>query len=139
MILLDTNVLIYAFETESPFTHWARQVIAEAVAGEGAMVNPVVLAELCVGDAQPDRVADRIRAWGVETANLPASAAPVCAAAFVQYRNRRAHETGKLVSAMPLPDFFIGAHAQITNSRLATADVGRYKTYFPNVALVAPD
>lgn len=102
------------------------------------MVNPMVLAELCVGDAQPDRVADRIRSWGVQAANLPASATPVCAEAFVQYRNHRAHETGKLVTAMPLPDFFIGAHAQITNSRLATADVDRYRTYFPDVVLIAP-
>lgn len=74
MIPLDTNVLIYAFETDSPFTPWARQSIAEAVAEEGVMVNPVILAELCVGDAQPDRVTARIRSWGVETADLPASA-----------------------------------------------------------------
>lgn len=139
MILLDTNVLIYAFETESPFFHWARQVIAEAVAGEGAMVNAVVLAELCVGDARPDDVSDRILSWGVEIASLPASAAPVCAAAFRQYRDRRARETGKHAAAMPLPDFFIGAHAQITESRLATADVSRYNTYFPKVTLLAPD
>ncbi|TVQ38002.1 MAG: PIN domain-containing protein [Wenzhouxiangella sp.] len=138
MILLDTNVLIYAFEAESPFSDWARQVIAEAVVGEGAMVNPVVLAELCVGDARPDEVADRILSWGVEITSLPASAAPVCAAAFRKYR-KRVRETGKPVATMPLPDFFIGAHALVTNSRLATADVGRYKTYFRDVALVAPD
>lgn len=138
MILLDTNVLIYAFEADSPFSDWARQVIAEAAAGEGAMVNAVVLAELCVGDTRPDHVADRILSWGVEIASLPASAAPVCAAAFRQYRDRRARETGKDVAAMPLPDFFIGAHAEITESRLATADVSRYQTYFPKVVLVAP-
>ncbi len=139
MILLDTNVLIYAFETESPFSHWARRVIAEAVAGAGAMVNPVVLAELCVGDARPDDVAGRILSWGVEIASLPASAAPVCAAAFRKYRKRRVSETGKQFSSMPLPDFFIGAHAQIAEFPLATADVNRYKTYFPKVVLVEPD
>ena len=139
MILLDTNVLIYAFETDSPFTQWARQVIAEAAAGEGAMVNPVVLAELCVGDARPDEVADRILAWGVEIHSLPASAAAVCAEAFRLYRDRRIRKAGEQIARMPLPDFFIGAHAQITNSRLATADSGRYKTYFPKVSLVMPD
>lgn len=139
MILLDTNVLIYAFETESPLSNWARQVIAEAVAGESAMVNPVVLAELCVGDARPEGVADRILSWGVDIASLPASAAPVCAEAFLQYRNRRTRETVKRIATMPLPDFFIGAHAEVTNSRIATADVSRYKTYFPKVTLVAPD
>ncbi len=139
MILLDTNVLIYAFETESPYSHWARQVIADAVVGEGAMVNPVVLAELCVGDAQPDRVIDRVRSWGVQTSSLPASAAAICAAAFVQYRNRREQNTGKPMAIMPLPDFFIGAHAQVTHSSLASADVNRYQTYFPDVNLISPD
>jgi predicted nucleic acid-binding protein len=139
VILLDTNVLIFAFEADSPFAHWARQIIAEAVIGEGAMVNPVVLAELCVGDSRPDQVANRILSWGVEIASLPASTAPVCAAAFRTYRKRRANETDMQIATIPLPDFFIGAHAEVTNSQLATADVSRYETYFPKVALVAPD
>jgi predicted nucleic acid-binding protein len=139
VILLDTNVLIYAFETESPLFKWARQVIAKAVAGEGAMVNPVVLAELCVGDTRPERVADRILSWGVEISSLPASAAPVCAKAFRQYRDRRTPETARPIPTMPLPDFFIGAHAEVANSQIATADVSRYKTYFPKVTLVVPD
>jgi len=39
---------------------------------------------------------------------------------------------------MPLPDFFIGAHAQIMGWQLATADEGRFQTYFPSVALMMP-
>ena len=139
MILLDTNVLIYAFEPDSSFRPWARQVIADAVAGEGAVVNPIVLAEVCVGESQPDRVADRIRAWGVEIISLPAAAAPVCAMAFSRYRTRRARHTGSTIAAMPLPDFFIGAHALIINARSATADTDRYLTYFPDVPLISPE
>ena len=33
MILLDTNVLIYAFDLDSPFCQWARETIVSAVAG----------------------------------------------------------------------------------------------------------
>ena len=51
MILLDTNVLIYAFDRDSPFCQWAQETIADAVAGDGAAINAVSLAELCVGDA----------------------------------------------------------------------------------------
>ena len=139
MILLDTNVLIYAFDPESNFQPWARQVIVDAVAGEGAIINPIILAEVCVGDSQPDQAANRIHAWGVEIASLPAAAAPVCAAAFSRYRTRRARHSGNTIAAMPLPDFFIGAHAQIINAKLATADTDRYLTYFPDVTLMSPE
>ena len=42
----DTNVLIYAFDRNSPFCKWARETIAEAVAGNGAAINAVSLATL---------------------------------------------------------------------------------------------
>ena len=57
--------------------------------GDGAEINAVSLAEICVGDADTPTVADRIRSWGVEILDVPASAADVCATAYSQYRKRR--------------------------------------------------
>jgi predicted nucleic acid-binding protein len=37
-----------------------------------------------------------------------------------------------------LPDFYIGAHAAITDCRPLTRDSRRYRTYFPTVELIAP-
>jgi len=136
MILLDTNVLIYAFDENSPFCEWARETIADGVAGDGAAINAVSLAELCVGDADPPTVADRVRSWGVEILEVPAAAAEACARAYRQYRKRRCAEQD--VPAMPLPDFFIGAHASIMGWELATGDRGRFATYYPSVPLKMP-
>lgn len=138
MILLDTNVLIYASDARSPHCRWARRTIAEAVAGEGAAINGVTLAELCVGDAEPSTVADRVRGWGVEALDIPAAAAEIAARAFLIYRQRRKRGSGKESLAVPLPDFFIGAHAQIMGWTLATADTDRYRSYFPKVKLKTP-
>jgi len=138
MILLDTNVLIYAAEEASPHRRWARATIADAVADGGAAINAVVLAEVCVGDLEPETVADRIRSWGVDILDVPAAAAPVCAEAYLAYRRRRSAESGKDSPRLPLPDFFIGAHAQIMGWPVATADPGRLGTYFPTVALRVP-
>ncbi len=138
MILLDTNVLIFAFDTNSPFSKWARDTIANAVAGDGAAINAVSLAEVCVGDADPPTVADRIRSWGVEILDVPAAAADVCAAAYLQYRKQRLSRSDIPAPPMPLPDFFIGAHAKIMGWVLATADQGRFHTYFPSVPLKMP-
>ena len=138
MILLDTNVLIYAFDLDSPFCRWARETIADAVAGDGAAINAVSLAEICVGDADPPTVADRIRSWGVAILDVPAVAAEVCGKAYGQYRKRRTSQRGTPVPVMPLPDFFIGAHAMIMGWELATADQGRFNQYFPSISLKTP-
>lgn len=138
MILLDTNVLIYAFTADSPLCQWARETIADAVAGDGAAINAVSLAEICVGDADPPTVADRIRSWGVEILDVPTAAAELCARAYRRYRKRRTSRSSVTVPAMPLPDFFIGAHAKIMGWELATADRRRFTTYFPSVSLKTP-
>jgi hypothetical protein len=138
MMLLDTNVLIYASDERSALCKWARRTIADSVAGEGAAVNAVSLAELCVGDAEPESVADRIRSWGVEVLDIPVAAAEVAARAYIAYRHRRKADSDKDSPSMPLPDFFIGAHAQIMGWTLATADEDRYKTYFPKIQLKTP-
>ncbi len=138
MILLDTNVLIYASADGSPSLKWARHTIAAAVAGDGAAVNAVSIAEICVGDAEPDTVTERIRSWGVAVLDVPAAAAEPCAKAYMAYRERRRRESGRDAPALPLPDFFIGAHAQIMGWPLATADEGRFRTCFPSVTLETP-
>ena len=131
-------MLIHAFDLDPPFCRSARETIADAVAGDGAAINAVSLAEICVGDADPPTVADRIRSWGVAILDVPASAVDVCPKAYRQYRNRRTSRSGTLVPVMPLPDFFIGAHAMIMGWELATADRGRFNQYFPSVSLKTP-
>lgn len=138
MILLDTNLLIYASDTKTQFYSWAIQIIAEAVSDKGAAINAVCLAEVCVGAENPKTVADRIRSWGVDILDIPACAAEVCAKAYREYRDRRRKQSGKDSLVMPLPDFFIGAHAQVMRWSLATADEDRIKAYFPSVRLITP-
>ena len=42
------------------------------------------------------------------------------------------------VKTAPLPDFYIGAHAQSAGLALLTRDAKRYSTYFPKVTLISP-
>ncbi len=41
-------------------------------------------------------------------------------------------------SKVPLPDFFIAAHAQTERLKLATRDPRRARSYFPKVQLITP-
>jgi predicted nucleic acid-binding protein len=138
MTLLDTNVVIYASDRATPHYAWACATIADAVSSSGGVVDAVGLAEICVGEADPATAAERIRSWGVEILDIPAAAAEACATAYRRYRERRRQESGKDSPVTPLPDFFIGAHAQVMGWTLATADESRFTTYFPSVRLLTP-
>ena len=138
MTLLDSNVLIYASRPDSIFFDWAVSLIAAEVGRMGAFANPIGIAEVCVGDEAPDTVFERVQDWGVEIVSLPAAAAPICASAYRLYRNRRFQDSGKSAPDVPLPDFFIGAHAQIMGWEIATADQSRFSTYFPSVKIITP-
>jgi predicted nucleic acid-binding protein len=63
---------------------------------------------------------------------LPWEAAFLAGKAFREYRQRGGVKTS------PLPDFYIGAHAQVAGLTLLTRDARRYRTYFPELQLIAP-
>ena len=138
MILLDTNVLIYASDPNSEFFDWARETIASGVAGGGVGINAIALAEICVGEAEPGSLPTRLGRWGLVFLDLPYAASMICAEAYKQYCARRLAESATAPPKIPLPDFFIGAHCQLMDWKLATADLGRFRTYFPTVELVTP-
>ena len=89
----------------------------------------LVLAAIGCSSPEADRIA---------LLDVPAAAANECAKAYRRYRQRRVSQSDVTVPIMPLPDFFIGAHAKIMGWELATADQGRFHTYFPAVSLNMP-
>lgn len=138
MILLDTNVWIDAFAPGAPHHGWASGIVRQGLLGEGIAINPVILAELCVGDCHPDTVWDRLDQLGVTLLDLPARTSWRCAQAYGDYLENRRQLDAPTASKMPLPDFFIGAHASFLDLPLATADAKRYRTHFPEVRLITP-
>ncbi len=104
----------------------------------GAAVNAVTVAELCAGDRHPEMVEQDLKNWGIKILDLPAAAASVCGLAHRRYTLARRASGGGLSPKIPLPDFFIGAHAEIMKWKLATRDFERIARYFPKVQLLTP-
>ena len=138
MTLLDTNVVIDARDKLSPFQRRAERLIAEALLADGIAINAVILAELCVGQADPDSIVRDLGGKGVNILDIPTSAAAICGRAYGEYLASRTRSGGRPASRTPLPDFFIGAHAELMGWKLATRDTGRYRLYFPAIELVEP-
>jgi len=138
MKLLDTNVLNYAMNPASPFREWARRAIARAVLEDGAGVNPIVLAEVAAYVELGSDLERELEVYGVDLLDLPSKVAPICGAAYRKYLKARKEQSGKAGQKTPLPDFFIGAHAEVMGWSVITNDPGRFKTYFPSVKLETP-
>ena len=138
MILIDSNIVIDAHDRLSPFRSSSTALIAEAVERDGAAINAIVLAELCVGQEHPRTLEGELRSEGLLVFDFPVAAAPICGAAYARYRSARRRSGGGRASSIPLPDFFIGAHAELMGWPLATRDTERYRRYFPNVKLIEP-
>ncbi len=64
--------------------------------------------------------------------DIPREALFLAGKAFLRYRG------GRGTQRSVLPDFYIGAHAAVMQWTVLTRDVGRYRTYFPTVSLIAP-
>jgi predicted nucleic acid-binding protein len=56
VILFDTSVIIDARDADSLYHAWAKERIAEAVAGDGASANTVVVSEASVRASNRDAV-----------------------------------------------------------------------------------
>lgn len=138
MTLLDTNVIVDAMDKDQANQRWAKKQIEDIVAGEGGGVSVVTLAELCAGARNPDEVEPEIKRWGVTVHDVPAAAAAVFGKAYRRYVTARRDSGGSAPPKMPLPDFFIGAQAEIMGWKIATRDQQRFKKYFAKVPLVTP-
>ena len=99
---------------------------------QGLIINPIIYAELCSGAATAAVVDAILQTLQVGYQELPREALFLASKAHLAYRRRGGTRTS------PLPDFFIGAHAEVAGLTLLTRDKGRYTTYFPRVTLICP-
>lgn len=130
--LIDANVLLDIATADATWMTWSQEQLRSA-AGRGAVfINPIIYAELAPAFANAGDL-DRWLDPGIfRRSPLPYEAGWLAAQAFLKYRR-----AGGARSA-PLPDFYIGAHAQVEKLTLITRDAARYRTYFPGVVLIAP-
>ncbi|MEJ8574076.1 type II toxin-antitoxin system VapC family toxin [Microbaculum marinum] len=131
--LVDTNVLIDVFGADPNWVEWSRSRLRAAAGNGELVVNPMVYAELSAmfpTQRQLDHALPRDR---YRREDLPWDAAFNAGRAFLAYRRAGGAKRS------PLPDFYIGAHAEIHGYDLLTRDPARYRQFFPMLKLVTPD
>jgi predicted nucleic acid-binding protein len=132
MLLVDTNVLVDVLQDDPQWAEWSiGQLRAQAKIHE-LLINPMVYAELSLSFASFESLNRVVATMKLSLHEIPRPALFLAGKAYLRYRRSGG---GK---SQVLPDFFIGAHAAVEGWPLLTRDAGRFRTYFPNLEVVAP-
>ena len=129
-VLVDTNVIADVIYKDPV---WASRAAAQLATYAGATcINPIIYCELCYHASGVEAVDELVKSFDFRFEELPRPALFLASQAYRVYRQRGGTKTA------PLPDFFIGAHAQVLGIPILTRDAGRYISYFPSVQLICP-
>ena len=131
-LLFDTNVLLDIATADPVWLTWSETQFRTAAAQGPIFINPIIYAELAPAFATAADLDQWLDPAIFQRLPLPYAAGWLAAQAYVKYRRGGGAKTS------PLPDFYIGAHAEAENHTLVTRDAVRYRTYFPKVALICP-
>ncbi len=130
--LFDTNVLLDIATADPVWLSWSENQFRTAAAQGPILINPIIYAELAPAFASAADLDKWLDPAVFQRLPLPYAAGWLTAQAFLKYRRDGGARTS------PLPDFYIGAQAEMEQRTLVTRDAARYRTYFPNVQLIAP-
>jgi len=130
--LIDTNVLLDLVTDDPNFAEWSIYQLETASLTGPLLINDVIYAELSVRYQAKEQLDAFVAGVGLKIEPIPTSALFLAGKVFQKYRQTGGTRTGVL------PDFFIGAHAAVSEYPLLTRDVGRYRTYYPKLKLIAP-
>lgn len=132
MTLVDTNVITDILVEDEEWYEWSASQVQHCRSRSVLAVNPIIFAELAPNFRTAEALEETLPVEDYLRLELPYEAAFRAGQAFVEYRRRGG------VKRAPLPDFYIGAHAECTGLPLLTRDLTRYKTYFPDIRLIHP-
>lgn len=131
-IVVDSNVILDIVTEDKKWFTWSSETLAQYSETHVLVINPVIYAEVSIGFDRVEDVEAVLSPMLFRRDPIPWEAAFLAGKCFLQYRKKGGGKRS------PLPDFFIGAHAAVLGISLLTRDDSRYRTYFPQLRLIAP-
>ena len=131
-VLVDSCILLDLFTDDPHWADWSEQILDQYSQTNTLYINSIIYTEISIGFDKIEEVEKAISKLGIKVLEIPREALFLTGKAFVKYRKNKGTKNS------PLPDFFIGAHAAVSQFNLITRDSAKYKTYFPQVRLIHP-
>ena len=131
--LIDTNVLVDVLEKRLDWADWVLRQFTKLAADGDLVINQIVYGEASVPYSSLEAFDQALQEGWMRREDLPWEAAFIAGKVHQSYRSKGG------VKSSVLPDFLIGAHAQFRGYRVLTRDPAGFRTYFPDVEIIAPD
>ena len=131
--LVDSSVLLDVFSADPVWAEWSVMGLEKAWAEGTVFLDPVVYAEISIRFSRIELMEEAVLESGLVWSDLPREALFLAGKAFLEYRKAGSPRTS------PLPDFFIGAHAAVSDLTLITRDPERVRRHFPKLRLLCPE
>ena len=132
-ILVDSSVILDIVTEDENWFAWSAKTLADSASSNILAVNPIIYAEVSIRFEKVEELDAALPSTYFRRLPLPWEAAFLAGKCFLDYRRKGGRKRS------PLPDFYIGAHAEVGGMTLLTRDAARYRTYFPALRIIAPD
>ena len=129
-VLVDTNVWVDCIDINSSWHDWAVEQLQVCSEKSPLHVNLIIFTELLVPGPDVNALDALLDVYDTLRSPLPWACAALAAKAFALYRRRGG------ARLLPMPDFYIGAHAAVSNLSVLTRDPAGYASYFPRLAVL---
>lgn len=131
-ILIDSCIILDIVTEDPHWLTWSSRQLEECAEEFPLIINPIIYSEVSIGFKKIEELEEILPDSIFKKEPLPWEAAFLAGKMFLKYRKSGGQRT------LPLPDFFIGAHAVIENFTLLTRDSKRFKYYYPHLKIISP-
>ena len=130
--LVDSSALLDIFTADPVWAEWSIRELEKAWADGTVFIDPIVYSEISIRFSRIEDLEAAVAESGLVWSEVPREALFLAGKAFMSYRKAGGTRTS------PLPDFFIGAHAAVSDLILITRDPERVRAHFPKLRVVSP-
>ncbi len=132
-VLIDSCVILDIVTEDADWFEWSSTTLEKCASQSLLFINPIIYAEVSMGFQKIEELEAALPNTIFKRTPIPWEASFLAGKAFLKYRKSGGHRT------LPLPDFFIGAHAVIEKFTLLTRDTKRFKHYYPGIKIISPE
>ncbi len=118
-IFIDSCVLLDLFTNDLNWAQWSEDILEQYSHTNTLYINSIVYTEISIGFNKIEEVEMAISELDIKVLEIPREALFLTGKIFLEYRKNKGAKNS------PLPDFFIGAHASVSNFDLITRDTDK--------------